>query len=282
MDFVSGELFISICDVAIITPQYLNILKQSPYKNTIKNCKQIIFYNQPIDTRVSTIIEQSKVFFVKADYLHYFQDVIMPIITQPFILLTHNSDYTVGYQEKILHNINLIKWFGQNIIPHPLTCAIPIGLENSQHKGYDYSICKLNKNNTKKNLLYFNFNIHTNPTIRTKVKQILLSNGFLMNNKKKWSDYIKELSEHYFCVSPEGNGVDCHRIWECIYVNCIPIVKNNPILKKTFFDVPILWVDDYSIITSKYLQNQLQYFNNKNIEKSTLKYWEKKIHTLLL
>ena len=50
-------------------------------------------------------------------------------------------------------------------------------------------------------------------------------NGGLDN--LQFSDYIKELSSCYFCLSPNGNGIDCHKHWECLYLGVIPIVTKK-------------------------------------------------------
>ena len=46
------------------------------------------------------------------------------------------------------------------MVPHPKTYGIPIGLENSQWKGWDYSVIEKYKNCEKNQLLYFNFSLH--------------------------------------------------------------------------------------------------------------------------
>ena len=43
---------------------------------------------------------------------------------------------------------------------------------------------------------------------------------------------IKRLSEYKFCICPEGNGVDTHRLWECWYLKVIPIV-----IRTDFIDI---------------------------------------------
>lgn len=58
---------------------------------------------------------------------------------------------------------------------------------------------------------------------------------------------IERLKEYEFCICPEGNGVDTHRLWEAIYVKTIPIVIQSEftdLLKKN--KVPICMVDDWS------------------------------------
>ena len=271
-EYVSGELFSKVADVSIYDRTYLN-----NYPNIKSNCNQIIYNNEPITTNVLTIINNSSIFFVKTDHIPFFSTYILPNIRKKFILITHNSDLLSGQEKNIYNNKNLIKWYGQNMIPNyeiNKMIGIPIGLENSQWNGYDHNICKKYKNSIKENLLYFNFSLNTN-TERASIENSLYKNGFTKNESKDWENYIKELSKYKFAVSPEGNGIDCHRVWECIYVGCIPIIKKNSIMFEFFKDLPILWVQDFKCITNEFLIQEYNLFKDKNfnIEKTTMSYW---------
>lgn len=277
-EFISGELFSKIADVSIYDRKYLD-----DFPNIKNNCNSIIYNNEPID---DSIIDKSSIFFVKTDHLDFFINCILPRIHKKFILITHNSDLPSGNKSVIYNNIHLLKWYGQNMIPNyhiDKLIGIPIGLENSQWKGSDYNICKKFKQNKKHHLLYFNFALNTNKE-RPYIDHVLTKNGFIRNNKTDWENYIKELSTYKFAVSPEGNGVDCHRVWECIYVGCIPILKHNNIMYDFFKELPILWINDFSDITELYLLEQYEQFENMkfNIEKSTIKYWYHDIHNTVI
>jgi hypothetical protein len=265
-EYVSGELFSKLADVSIYDRTYLN-----NYPNIKSNCNQIIYNNERVDTSVITIINNSFIFFVKTDHLPFFTSYILPHICKKFILITRNSDLLSGQDKNIYNNKNLIKWYGQNMIPNyeiNKMVGIPIGLENSQWKGYDHSICKKYKNKIKEKLMYFNFSLNTN-TERANIENSLYKNGFTKNESKDWENYIKEISTYKFAVSPEGNGIDCHRVWECIYVGCIPIIKKNSVMFEFFKDLPILWVSDFECITNEFLTEQYKLFqcNQFNSEK---------------
>ena len=88
----------------------------------------------------------------------------------------------------------------------------------------------------------------------------------------------KELSLYKFVLCPPGAGVDTHRLWESLYLNCIPIVERSTI-NKLYDDLPILVVNNWNDITENYLNIKYKEIeNNKlnkiyNMEKITLKYW---------
>jgi len=270
-EFISGELFSKISDVSIYEKKYLD-----KYPNIKENSKQIIYANSRIGKRELKIIKESRIFFVKTDYLIFFEKYILPFIDHKFIMISHNSAHISGKNKGILNNEFLIKWYGQNMIPHPKTYGIPLGLMNKQWEGSDYSICKKNRNNEKINLLYFNFSINTNKN-RVVIRDKLLKNRFEQNHKKDWKGYIEDLSTHFFCVSPEGMGVDCHRIWECLYVGTVPIVLKNDMMYEYFNDLPILWVDSFDDVTEEFLLKERYRFEklNWNCDKARLGYWIK-------
>lgn len=61
------------------------------------------------------------------------------------------------------------------------------------------------------------------------------------------------LPSYKFVVSPEGNGVDCHRHYEALIAGCIPIIERNPLTEEKYRNCPVLWTDNYSEITPAYL-----------------------------
>ena len=278
-NFISGEKIQNLCDCCIYNKDYLQ-----SYPNIFYNCKKIILIDGELDNEKIQIINNSKSFFIKTDFLEYFYKIILPNIKKKFILVTHNSDLSSGpineIQNNIYNNELLVYWYGQNMIPCEKGICIPIGLENSQYKGSDGNFCISNKTNEKNNLLYFNFNVNTN-LLRKEFRQSLLNNGFCENNNRYWNNYILELSTYKFCISPPGNGIDCHRTWESIYVGCIPIVlktKEN-LMYYYFKNLPILFVDDYNVITVEFLNEQYEIIKNKNIDIDSigLDYWKNKI-----
>ena len=48
-----------------------------------------------------------------------------------------------------------------------------------------------------------------------------------------------EISKFKFVLSPPGAGIDCHRTWELLYLDCIPIVQSSTI-NELYDDLPVL------------------------------------------
>eukprot|EP00223_Ostreococcus_mediterraneus_P007621 CAMPEP_0179702374 /NCGR_PEP_ID=MMETSP0937-20121108/2245_1 /TAXON_ID=548131 ORGANISM="Ostreococcus mediterraneus, Strain clade-D-RCC2593" /NCGR_SAMPLE_ID=MMETSP0937 /ASSEMBLY_ACC=CAM_ASM_000575 /LENGTH=237 /DNA_ID=CAMNT_0021575507 /DNA_START=672 /DNA_END=1385 /DNA_ORIENTATION=+ len=200
------------------------------------------------------LVEASQTFFVKLDYFDYFLAEVVPHIQKQFVLFTHNSDFTAATARYTLSSPKLIRWYGCNMLPGSKTQGIPLGLENvDMWRRTDFRQIMRYRSGIKTKLMYFRFSVSSNVAVRSMVKKSLLSNGFRENDKKSWRDYIMDLSQHKFCASPPGNGVDTHRMWECLYLGVIPIVLKDPILLHWFSGLPILWIDSFDEITPQWL-----------------------------
>jgi hypothetical protein len=218
------------------------------------------------------------IFITKVEYLDNFYNEIVKSLNTKFVLITHYGDKEAGLHNKILNHPLLIKWYGQNMrIVYDKTLPIPIGLENKYWKRTKINIIKKHSSNSKTKLLYLNFSLRTNSK-RCKIMDNLLQKQFNKNTKLDWEYYIEDLSKHKFCISPEGNGVDCHRTWECLYLGVIPIVEKSNHMNY-FNDLPILFVDNYDIISVEYLNRVYADFKSFtfNKEKMFLHYWDRKI-----
>lgn len=278
MEIISGEKLQQLADIAIVTNSNPNY---KIYSRQYFNIKTDNINNK------SHLFSDANIFYVKTDYLWYFVSHILPRITKKFILITHNSDYTIGSGHmELLNDTKLIKWYGQNInISHPKLHALPIGIANSQWAHGKTEILERvmieTKPNPKTKLLYVNFSVDTNPDIREPLRNLLTSKGYEFTFPNlQWQDYLYELSKYKYAICPEGNGPDCHRIWECLYLGVIPIVKKSVAFVQ-FDDLPILFVGNWNQINDNFLNSQLTKFESKkyNTDKLNMKYWDELIRS---
>ena len=170
----------------------------------------------------------------------------------PFTLITHNSDYNLidsdPVVQKILECDNLVCWWGQNLcfIHHKMR-FLPIGLANTM---WDHG--KVNNfvgvSTNKSEDVYFNFNIYTNREKREHCYNVLKPLlPFLP--MLPVAENVKRLAQYKWCICPEGNGVDTHRLWEAMYLGCVPIVLKSPfidtLMHYTGGELPIYVVDTW-------------------------------------
>jgi hypothetical protein len=80
-----------------------------------------------------------------------------------------------------------------------------------------------------------------------------LSQNGIHNTKVPPHMYFDILPSVKFVISPEGNGIDCHRHYEALMAGCIPIVEEHDGIRKKYEGCPVLYTKDYSEIKPEYL-----------------------------
>lgn len=99
----------------------------------------------------------------------------------------------------------------------------------------------------KVNSVYFNFSINTNPEKRTKCYEDL-KDLYPFLETVSVADNAQRLATYKFCICPDGNGLDSHRIWECLYFKVVPVVVENEFIRilKNQYDIPMLVLKDWN------------------------------------
>ncbi len=88
---------------------------------------------------------------------------------------------------------------------------------------------------------------------RSNILKNLKHNG-INNIKLPVINYYKNLPNYKFVISPEGNGVDCHRHYEALMAGCIPIVEYSSVMPHKYgTNIPILYTYNYEEINENYL-----------------------------
>ena len=148
----------------------------------------------------------------------------------------------------------------------------PIGMS------WQYALCK-NKETLqfgiKEKLVLSAINTHTdlrrrpNENNRRTFAETLSKNG-IPNITLEHETYFSVLPSYKFVVSPEGNGIDCHRHYEALLAGCIPIMERNPLTEEKYKGCPVLWTSDYSEITPDYLLQKYETMLNTVYDFSAL------------
>lgn len=177
----------------------------------------------------------------------------MHLFSNPFILITHNSDENIIASEKIITILNnpiILNWYAQNVcFYHPKLHMMPIGIANSMWVHGDLTLYNnqyfMDSCKNKTQNVYFFFNIGTNKTKREPCY-------IALKYKLEWLQDIEpnqniiRLSQYRFCICPEGNGVDTHRLWEALYLKCIPIVIKTPFTETLLrHNIPLVVLDTW-------------------------------------
>lgn len=215
--------------------------------------------------------------FVSSWKLEGFVENVLSKISIPFVLITHQGDVNIktDFHKSILANKNLLHWFAQNCeLTGKKITPLPIGLEDRwRHNAgavADFKKSKY-KNNPKESKILFGFSICTNPESRTPCFLALSKNPNAQQIYRAPSAHLyrRKLSMYKFVASPAGNGLDCHRTWEAIYLGVVPIVENNT-MNKSFkkLGLPMILID-------KEKWSELSKWTQETMEKKFAAEWEK-------
>lgn len=204
------------------------------------------------------ITKKPKIIFLKTDWIELFKMKVLPKINYKFKLITHNSDRPAPSGSiDLLNDSRLIKWYGMNChFNHPKLQPIPIGIANEKwpHGNKDVLLEVIRADIPKTKLCYSNFDLTTNHIRRPEIFQIIQTKDFIDidTQKHNYKDYLTKLKSYKYVISPPGNSIDCHRVWEAIYLEVIPIVEKH-LAMDYFYDLPILFVNSFNEITEEFL-----------------------------
>lgn len=238
LSIVSGEKLQSICDV------YCGRGNDLYYNPLIASQTSKHMY---ID-RLEEQWDNPRHVFCYSDALEIFMSKLH-LIKNSFVLVSHNGD--VNITEKylpLLENDKVIRWYAQNIMfDHAKLHFLPIGIANSMwNHGNLSNLTTVFEQKVPKNKdCYFWFTVRNNFTERSLCKEKVESKGLVFGDYKHHYEYLLDLSSHKFAISPPGNGIDCHRYWECYYLEVIPIALKSTLTLKIKEKLPIVLLDNW-------------------------------------
>jgi hypothetical protein len=240
-------------------------------------------------SRIANLENGSIVFVNTKDYMSFIQ-LRTKISIHHLKIICHNSDVEFNSDllnqspiGDIIYAVNATM-FSKRLIP------IPIGLENLRlyNNGIISRYRKLSQNIPSIPKIFYSFSLHTNATTRTFYSNKLKKYDYAIGYKRLDNNsYLMEMSKFMFCFSPPGNGIDCHRTWESIAINVIPICLKSPLIEYfVSLGLPIWMIEDFSEIIDIQLHSSLEnkyieIMSNSNKESSYIDYWKMRITTNL-
>jgi len=205
-----------------------------------------------------------------------------------------------GY-EKIIESDNILHWFLQNYDLDPKyyqngkVSLMPLGFNfhkldpRSDNTSIDMGLPSIlgNQQLTMKKIrsqlpklkdrpciAYANFHLNmdtflrdpmakTRANARQDAMEKLSGKSFVKFEAKQSprNEVWRNLKNYSFEISPRGNGIDCHRTYEAIFFNTIPIVKSTSI-DSLFNDLPIVIVNNWEDVTADNLKRWKEKYEN--------------------
>ena len=241
MNFITGEKIQFSCDHFVGTKTYFGFNPNvAQYKN------RFIYIGNNVN------IDNKSLIFCYTHLLDNIDELIKTLkyLVNTFKLIFHNSDGDFSNKHLILfEKLPLLQCiYTQNInVKHEKVFPLPIGLANSQWNHGNYKIHQeiYDMYIEKTKNIYFNFRKDTNRIKRDICYNDIIRKGIKWNANIPYREYLIELKRHKYAICPEGNGIDTHRFWECLYMNTIPICLKNKITEhyKKYF--PIILLNDW-------------------------------------
>lgn len=258
MKIMTGERFQDLCDISISKEEHKEFESTNKPKSIDIDTFDFTDFDNPSLVYVnSSLINTTKPDLVKSKLYEK-----LKMFKNPFNLVLHNSDDSFDDVDLKYFNIpNIKKIFTQNMNTlHPRLFPLPIGLANPMWPfgDIDYFIEQLNDFPEQDKFIHFNFTVEggARGEYRPQCFEAAVEKGIEPSPDYKFEEYIPQLKRYRYCLSPEGNGIDCHRMWECLYLNIVPICHKN-ILTEYFSKIfPIVLVDDWKDLDLDYLKNE--------------------------
>jgi hypothetical protein len=233
MKIITGERLQEKADVYFCDESYIGSCTHNDYIISQNKHKFIS------SLREHEVWDNPRTIFCYGDWLHLFSEKL-DLFKNDFVLISHNSDYNVTENDtslRILNHQKVVEWRAQNVcFDHPKLKFLPIGIANRQwshgslfeefYKRVDLKSLERNKLGE----VYFNFQISTNAVKRQPCYDSLCEKLEFLPGLPALENF-ERLAKYKYCICPEGNGVDTHRLWEALYLKCIPIVIDSPFIR---------------------------------------------------
>jgi hypothetical protein len=210
-----------------------------------------------MDSSVTPVlVKENDIVFVQSPRMSDFFTNINPRIESNYVLITHNGDENITEEYLPFITTTIKHWFAQNcLITHPNITPIPIGLENKWYylHGIPRYYRKLrNKSVGKVAKILHKFSVSTNPAKREAALEVLEAHPLAdtyVDWRESWS-YLNTVNTYAYVASPEGNGHDCHRTWEAMYLGTIPILERS-VMSEYFYSLglPIVLIEDWKTLS---------------------------------
>jgi hypothetical protein len=286
-EIVQGEKLQALASITLMTPENIAYVEKYRYK-----CKYLTLqgshdcFNEITDHDADSIASFPSL-FVFSHQIPSFISVIAPKLIHPYVLISHNSDLNIedSVFSYLNNNPHVVCWFTQNLmVEHPKAVVLPIGIANYMWgHGDAAAVAAAGRSHNEKGpttLCYVNFNEVTNRQLRQGAWAP--SQHFGRQPNLPFPHYLNLLAKFKFCICPEGNGSDTHRLWEALYVGVVPIVlssnKNAACWARQ--GIPLLVVEQWSDVTPELLHSTNIIIPDV-LPQLTVSYWRDEIHKRL-
>ena len=227
--FVSGDTFLQMAG---------HVFGDTGVVHRREPSRQICFASGPVATR--------------SDFLQRAEQFLNRQGSGKYTLLIHNGDHipSGSVLERLgglFHRVYCVNVTSENSTVR----ALPIGLENARLNNngrLSYYLEGLEEPHLidRPRLIMSSFHVSNNPSVRQPAADLFRASRFGFDGHS-WTrrEYRDVLKQTCFVISPPGNGPDCHRTWEALYMGAVPVVLRQHLAQSLYQEMPILVVERY-------------------------------------
>ena len=245
---------------------YRTKIFSTPYNKELQEIENNVPFKNKLDYTVYDEIPKNITLFMNQVYTAHPQVHFIPLTIQLYGGIHCGQNYNNI-------NIDLLKLkTNYNLNDKKILCYLNIGTINS-------SVVN-NALGNHRQLCYDSVADNKRPFICVEKIDTIIGN----NLRDKFINYYKKLCQSKFCLCPGIISPDTYRIWDCLYMGCIPIVLKYDNNNDAFRDLPILFIDDYKefiTLSEDNLNNIWNEMINKNFnyDKLHMSFWKKYVST---
>lgn len=212
-------------------------------ENFVRLCDRVFADGAGVRVKTGHSLEPG-VWYCKTDYAPEFFAMAGRQRGDLFILVTHQSDLTIDARLMGQMPGNVVHWFGCNcVVDHTRITAIPLGIADQWCKHGDWAAiakrvtprCPLPEASLRPVNLLARFALGTRPDVRIHADRairelaatrddIAIETYDTVQDRPDFEAYLDRLLESRCVACPAGNGPDTHRVWEALYMGCMPVI----------------------------------------------------------
>ena len=276
--YISGDSFLHLSDYAFLKNQETEVTFEK-LELVLISCKKACVV---IFVEVS-FLEVNKNVEIVSSWVSRNQEILIEKCT----LLIHNGDKLPNEEVLEAFSKSFFKTYAVNSLTKSIGIEpLPIGLENRYLKKHgvgrefrlnDDCCFRVNSPSATQSTTLASFSITTNESERRKLRRLIerYNVNFVEPNLRP-KNYRQLVKNHQFVLSPPGNGFDCHRTWEAIYLGAIPVVLRDSLHTRLVEKFPILvtneW-EDFLKKTDDELKAIAHSFSERKYPALALDYW---------
>jgi hypothetical protein len=185
-----------------------------------------------------------------------------------FILISESDlAFNVSELEQLLDISERIYY--HNVLGHnPLITPIPLGIEKQSFRNGSRMGDFKKLPNTEVISRPINFLVAWNDKtniLRKSYKTFFegVKTALVVKNRLNSHTLHKLMRKTLFVPSPAGNGLDCHRTWEALYLGCVPVVLESDFCGDSTW--PVLVIQNWNELTAKSQNELIEIYNSKRL-----------------